>query len=211
MRTSYSTSTGSRSIFNFEYDLGVDGQGNPAPSSLTPPAPRQAGWTNAVPQPTWPGAIPTWDGHKNPKWQYKNGSSWVDAPAGATVSSIAATDDNTNPIVLRLLWATDTARITYAAQEGGSAAGGALTVPAKGSASEDINAVSGTPTAMTATAASGYKFDGWYNGGTLITNNATLTGYQEPHQWFVRDGNLHCSLLEVGRHCLCHRALLRAG
>lgn len=32
-------------IFNFEYDLGVDGQGNPAPSSLTPPAPRQAGWT----------------------------------------------------------------------------------------------------------------------------------------------------------------------
>lgn len=167
-------------IFNFEYDLGVDGQGNPAPSSLTPPAPRQAGWTNAVPQPTWPGEIPTWDGHKNPKWQYKNGSSWVDVPAGATVSSIAATDDNTNPIVLRLLWATDTARITYAAQEGGSAAGGALTVPAKGSASEDINAVSGTPTAMTATAASGYKFDGWYNGGTLITNNATLTVTKNP-------------------------------
>lgn len=167
-------------IFNFEYDLGVDGQGNPAPSSLTPPAPRQAGWTNAVPQPTWPGEIPTWDGHKNPKWQYKNGSSWVDVPAGATVSSIAATDDNTNPIVLRLLWATDTARITYAAQEGGSAAGGALTVPAKGSASEDINAVSGTSTAMTATAASGYKFDGWYNGGTLITNNATLTVTKNP-------------------------------
>lgn len=167
-------------IFNFEYDLGVDGQGNPAPSSLTPPAPRQAGWTNAVPQPTWPGEIPTWDGHKNPKWQYKSGSSWVDVPAGATVSSIAATDDNTNPIVLRLLWATDTARITYAAQEGGSAAGGALTVPAKGSASEDINAVSGTPTAMTATAASGYKFDGWYNGGTLITNNATLTVTKNP-------------------------------
>lgn len=167
-------------ILNFEYDLGVDGQGNPAPSSLTPPAPRQAGWTNAVPQPTWPGEIPTWDGHKNPKWQYKNGSSWVDVPAGATVSSIAATDDNTNPIVLRLLWATDTARITYAAQEGGSAAGGALTVPAKGSASEDINAVSGTPTAMTATAASGYKFDGWYNGGTLITNNATLTVTKNP-------------------------------
>jgi len=167
-------------IFNFEYDLGVDGQGNPAPSSLTPPAPRQAGWINAVPQPTWPGEIPTWDGHKNPKWQYKNGSSWVDVPAGATVSSIAATDDNTNPIVLRLLWATDTARITYAAQEGGSAAGGALTVPAKGSASEDINAVSGTPTAMTATAASGYKFDGWYNGGTLITNNATLTVTKNP-------------------------------
>lgn len=167
-------------IFNFEYDLGVDGQGNPAPSSLTPPAPRKAGWTNAVPQPTWPGEIPTWDGHKNPKWQYKNGSNWVDVPAGATVSSIAATDDNTNPIVLRLLWATDTARITYAAQEGGSAAGGALTVPAKGSASEDINAVSGTPTAMTATAASGYKFDGWYNGGTLITNNATLTVTKNP-------------------------------
>lgn len=167
-------------IFNFEYDLGVDGQGNPAPSSLTPPAPRQAGWTNAVPQPTWPGEIPTWDGHKNPKWQYKSGSNWVDVPAGATVSSIAATDDNTNPIVLRLLWATDTARITYAAQEGGSAAGGALTVPAKGSASEDINAVSGTPTAMTATAASGYKFDGWYNGGTLITNNATLTVTKNP-------------------------------
>lgn len=124
--------------------------------------------------------IPTWDGHKNPKWQYKNGSSWVDVPAGATVSSIAATDDNTNPIVLRLLWATDTARITYAAQEGGSAAGGALTVPAKGSASEDINAVSGTPTAMTATAASGYKFDGWYNGGTLVTNNATLTVTKNP-------------------------------
>lgn len=167
-------------IFNFEYDLGVDGQGNPAPSSLTPPAPRQAGWTNAVPQPTWPGEIPTWDGHKNPKWQYKSGSNWGDVPAGATVSSIAATDDNTNPIVLRLLWATDTARITYAAQEGGSAAGGALTVPAKGSASEDINAVSGTPTAMTATAASGYKFDGWYNGGTLITNNATLTVTKNP-------------------------------
>lgn len=167
-------------IFNFEYDLGVDGQGNPAPSSLTPPAPRQAGWTNAVPQPTWPGEIPTWDGHKNPKWQYKSGSNWVDVPAGATVSSIAATDDNTNPIVLRLLWATDTARITYAAQEGGSAAGGALTVPAKGSASEDINAVSGTPTAMTATAASGYKFDGWYNGGTLVTNNATLTVTKNP-------------------------------
>lgn len=167
-------------IFNFEYDLGVDGQGNPAPSTLTPPAPRQTGWTNAVPQPTWPGEIPTWDGHKNPKWQYKNGSNWVDVPAGATVSSIAATDDNTNPIVLRLLWATDTARITYAAQEGGSAAGGSLTVPAKGSASEDINAVSGTPTAMTATAASGYKFDGWYNGGTLITSNATLTVTKNP-------------------------------
>ena len=59
-------------------------------------------------------------------------------------------------------------------------AGGALTVPAKGSASEDINAVSGTPTAMTATAASGYKFDGWYNGGTLITNNATLTVTKNP-------------------------------
>lgn len=167
-------------IFNFEYDLGVDGQGNPAPSSLTPPAPRQAGWTNAVPQPTWPGEIPTWDGHKNPKWQYKNGTNWVDVPAGATVSSIAATDDNTNPIVLRLLWATDEARITYAAQEGGSAAGGSLTVPAKGSASEDINAVSGTPTPMTATAASGYKFDGWYNGGTLITTNATLTVTKNP-------------------------------
>ncbi len=166
-------------IFNFEYDLGWDGITN-APASLTPPAPRQAGWTNAVPQPTWPGEIPTWDGHKNPKWQYKNGSSWVDVPAGATVSSIAATDDNTNPIVLRLLWATDTAHITYAAQEGGSAAGGALTVPTKGSASEDINAVSGTPTAMTATAASGYKFDGWYNGGTLVTNNATLTVTKNP-------------------------------
>lgn len=170
-------------IFNFEYDLGWDGITN-APASLTPPAPRQAGWTNAVPQPTWsatgPSEIPTWDGHKNPKWQYKSGSNWVDVPAGATVSSIAATDDNTNPIVLRLLWPTDTAHITYAAQEGGSAAGGALTVPAKGSASEDINAVSGTPTAMTATAASGYKFDGWYNGGTLITNNATLTVTKNP-------------------------------
>lgn len=170
-------------IFNFEYDLGWDGITN-APASLTPPAPRQAGWTNAVPQPTWsatgPSEIPTWDGHKNPKWQYKSGSNWVDVPAGATVSSIAATDDNTNPIVLRLLWLTDTAHITYAAQEGGSAAGGALTVPAKGSASEDINAVSGTPTAMTATAASGYKFDGWYNGGTLITNNATLTVTKNP-------------------------------
>ena len=170
-------------IFNFEYDLGWDGITN-APASLTPPAPRQAGWTNAVPQPTWsatgPSEIPTWDGHKNPKWQYKNGSSWVDVLAGATVSSIAATDDNTNPIVLRLLWLTDTAHITYAAQEGGSAAGGALTVPAKGSASEDINAVSGTPTAMTATAASGYKFDGWYNGGTLVTNNATLTVTKNP-------------------------------
>lgn len=55
-------------------------------------APRQAGWTNAVPQPTWPGEIPTWDGHKNPKWQYKSGSNWVDVPAGATVSSIAATE-----------------------------------------------------------------------------------------------------------------------
>ena len=162
-------------MFNFEYDLGVDGQDNPAPSTLTPPAPRQASWTAAVPQPTWPGQIPNWDGHKDPKWQYKQGSNWVDVPAGATVSSIAATDDNTNPIVLRLLWATDQARITYAAQEGGSATGGTLNVPAKGSAYEDINAVTGTPTAMTATAGTGYKFEGWYNGGTLVTNNATLT------------------------------------
>lgn len=162
-------------IFNFEYDLGVDGQGNPAPSTLTPPDPRSASWTSAVPQPTWPGEIPNWDGHKDPKWQYKSGSTWVDVPAGATVSTIAATDDNSNPIVLRLLWATDQARITYAAQDGGSAAGGSLNVPAKGSAYEDINAVSGTPTTMTATAAAGYKFDGWYNGATLVTNSNTLT------------------------------------
>ena len=166
-------------MFTITYDMGRDGQGATAPSTLVPPSDKQASWTSSNILPA-ASDMPTWDGHKpNPKWQYKNASgNWVDVPANAKVSDITATDDNTNPIVLRALWETDLARITYATQAGGTAKStdGTINVPASGSKYEDIDAVNGTPHTMTATANAGYAFVGWYKSdGTLVTNNATLT------------------------------------
>ena len=163
--------------FTVKYDLGSDAFGNPAPSTVTKPSDKNVGWNSTNLLPT--GAdVPTWDGYYPPTWQYKNASgSWVDVPAGAKFSAIALNDDTVTSVTLRAKWEADQVRITYTTQTGGTAksADNVINVPNHGSAYEDINAVSGTPHAVTATANAGYKFIGWYKDGVLVTSGATLT------------------------------------
>ncbi|WP_251197352.1 InlB B-repeat-containing protein [Anaerotardibacter muris] len=168
-------------MYTITYDLGRDPQGNNAPSTITKPADKTAGWnsTDILPNDTT-GLV--WEGHKAPKWQYQNTSgTWVTVPAGAKVSDIAKTDDNTQPIVLRALWETDKVRITYAAQTGGTAknASGSFTVASGSQKYEDIDALTGTAQTLTATASAGYKFAGWYKDGVLLTTDATMTPAKE--------------------------------
>ncbi|MEI3376467.1 MAG: InlB B-repeat-containing protein [Coriobacteriales bacterium] len=163
--------------FTVKYDLGSDAFGNPAPSTVVKPADKNVGWNSTNLTPTG-SDVPVWEGYYPPKWQYKNASgSWVDVPAGAKFSAIALNDDTLTSVTLRAKWEADQVRITYTTQTGGTAksADNVINVPNHGSAYEDINAVSGTPHAVTATANAGYKFIGWYKDGVLVTSGATLT------------------------------------
>lgn len=162
--------------FAVKYDLGVDSQGNAAPSSLGTIADKTVGWnsTNLTPDAA---ATPSWTGHAPARWQYKNtAGNWVDLPAGTAYKTIAAND--TDPfITLRAFWEIDTVRITYTTTAGGTAKStdNTIMVGASGSGHEDINAVSGTPHTMVATPNANYKFVGWYKDGVLVTTDASLT------------------------------------
>lgn len=163
--------------FTVKYDLGTDSTGAPAPSSVVKPADKNVGWNSTNLTPT--GAdVPVWDGHYPPVWQYKNASgNWIDVPSGAKFSAIALNDDTVTSITLRAKWEANEVTITYTTQTGGTAksSDNVINVPNHGSASEKVNAVSGTPHAVTATANAGYKFIGWYKDGVLVTSGATLT------------------------------------
>ena len=163
--------------FTVKYDLGTDSTGAPAPASVVKPADKNVGWNSTNLTPT--GAdVPVWDGHYPPVWQYKNASgNWIDVPSGAKFSAIALNNDTVTSITLRAKWEANEVTITYTTQTGGTAksADNVINVPNHGSASEKVNAVSGTPHAVTATANAGYKFIGWYKDGVLVTSGATLT------------------------------------
>ncbi len=174
-------------VFTITYDLGKDAFGNAAPSTVTKPADKNASWNSTD---ILPDTTPTWEGHKAPKWQYRNAAGQlVTVPSGFKVSDLIGTaaDDNTKPITLYALWDSDTVRLTYQVQTGGSAnnAAGSFLVNGGASRTQDIDAVNGTPYTMTATAGSGYKFVGWYKDGVLLTNDATMTP--------AKDGDLFSS------------------
>lgn len=171
--------------FTIKFDLGKDAQGNPFAGTGSIADKNNVGWTAA-------GLIPdsssvSWAGHEdNPKWQYRNSSgTLVTINAGTKISDImGASDSNAAPITLYALWETNMARLTFNVSTGGSAASAdnSINISAGGSKHIDINAVTGTAPTMTATAGAGYKFDGWYKDGVLLTNDVTFTP--------VKDGTL---------------------
>lgn len=164
--------------FTIKYDLGKDAQNKPFAGTGSIADKNNVGWTAA-------GLIPDssavhWDGHKdNPQWQYRNSSSnLVTITAATKVSDIMGTSDsNAAPITLYALWETELARLTFNVSVGGSAASAdnSINISAGGSKHIDINAVTGTAPIMTATNGAGYKFDGWYKDGVLVTNDVTFT------------------------------------
>lgn len=164
--------------FTIQYDLGKDAQNKPFAGTGSIADKNNVGWTAA-------GLIPDssavhWDGHKdNPQWQYRNSSgNLVTITAGTKVSDIMGTSDsNAAPITLYALWETELARLTFNVSVGGSAASAdnSINISAGGSKHIDINAVTGTAPTMTATNGAGYKFDGWYKDGVLVTNDVTFT------------------------------------
>lgn len=174
--------------FTIKYDMGKDAQGNPFAGTGSIADKNNVGWTAA-------GLIPdsssvSWAGHEdNPKWQYRNSSgTLVTINAGTKISDImGASDSNAAPITLYALWETNMARLTFNVSVGGSAASAdnSINISAGGSKYIDINAVTGTAPTMTATAGAGYKFDGWYKDGVLLTNDVTFTP--------VKDGTLFSS------------------
>lgn len=174
--------------FTVKYDMGKDAQGNPFAGTGSIADKNNVGWTAA-------GLIPdsssvSWAGHEdNPKWQYRNSSgTLVTINAGTKISDImGASDSNAAPITLYALWETNMARLTFNVSVGGSAASAdnSINISAGGSKYIDINAVTGTAPTMTATAGAGYKFDGWYKDGVLLTNDVTFTP--------VKDGTLFSS------------------
>lgn len=164
--------------FTIKYDLGKDAQNKPFAGTGSIADKNNVGWTAA-------GLIPDssavhWDGHKdNPQWQYRNSSgNLVTITAATKVSDIMGTSDsNAAPITLYALWETELARLTFNVSVGGSAASAdnSINISAGGSKHIDINAVTGTAPTMTATNGAGYKFDGWYKDGVLVTNDVTFT------------------------------------
>ena len=90
---------------------------------------------------------------------------------------MGTSDSNAAPITLYALWETELARLTFNVSVGGSAASAdnSINIAAGGSKYIDINAVTGTAPTMTATNGAGYKFDGWYKDGILLTNDVTFT------------------------------------
>lgn len=164
--------------FTIQFDLGKDAQNKPFAGTGSIADKNNVGWTAA-------GLIPDssavhWDGHKdNPQWQYRNSSgNLVTITAGTKVSDIMGTSDsNAAPITLYALWETELARLTFNVSVGGSAASAdnSINISAGGSKHIDINAVTGTAPTMTATNGAGYKFDGWYKDGVLVTNDVTFT------------------------------------
>lgn len=164
--------------FTIQYDLGKDAQNKPFAGTGSIADKNNVGWTAA-------GLIPDssavhWDGHKdNPQWQYRNSSgNLVTITAATKVSDIMGTSDsNAAPITLYALWETELARLTFNVSVGGSAASAdnSINISAGGSKHIDINAVTGTAPTMTATNGAGYKFDGWYKDGVLVTNDVTFT------------------------------------
>ena len=164
--------------FTIQFDLGKDAQNKPFAGTGSIADKNNVGWTAA-------GLIPDssavhWDGHKdNPQWQYRNSSgNLVTITAATKVSDIMGTSDsNAAPITLYALWETELARLTFNVSTGGSAASAdnSINISAGGSKYIDINAVTGTAPTMTATNGAGYKFDGWYKDGVLLTNDVTFT------------------------------------
>lgn len=164
--------------FTIQFDLGKDAQNKPFAGTGSIADKNNVGWTAA-------GLIPDssavhWDGHKdNPQWQYRNASgNLVTITAATKVSDIMGTSDsNAAPITLYALWETELARLTFNVSTGGSAASAdnSINIAAGGSKYIDINAVTGTAPTMTATNGAGYKFDGWYKDGVLVTNDVTFT------------------------------------
>ena len=164
--------------FTIKFDLGKDAQNKPFAGTGSIADMNNVGWTAA-------GLIPDssavhWDGHKdNPQWQYRNASgNLVTITATTKVSDImGASDSNAAPITLYALWETELARLTFNVTTGGSAASAdnAINISAGGSKYIDINAVTGTAPTMTATAGTGYKFEGWYKDGVLVTTDVTFT------------------------------------
>lgn len=164
--------------FTIQFDLGKDAQNKPFAGTGSIADKNNVGWTAA-------GLIPDssavhWDGHKdNPQWQYRNSSgNLVTITAATKVSDIMGTSDsNAAPITLYALWETELARLTFNVSVGGSAASAdnSINIAAGGSKHIDINAVTGTAPTMTATNGAGYKFDGWYKDGVLVTNDVTFT------------------------------------
>lgn len=164
--------------FTIQFDLGKDAQNKPFAGTGSIADKNNVGWTAA-------GLIPDssavhWDGHKdNPQWQYRNSSgNLVTITAATKVSDIMGTSDsNAAPITLYALWETELARLTFNVSVGGSAASAdnSINISAGGSKHIDINAVTGTAPTMTATNGAGYKFDGWYKDGVLVTNDVTFT------------------------------------
>ena len=164
--------------FTIQFDLGKDAQNKPFAGTGSIADKNNVGWTAA-------GLIPDssavhWDGHKdNPQWQYRNASgNLVTITAATKVSDImGASDSNAAPITLYALWETELARLTFNVSTGGSAASAdnSINIAAGGSKYIDINAVTGTAPTMTATNGAGYKFDGWYKDGVLLTNDVTFT------------------------------------
>lgn len=164
--------------FTIQFDLGKDAQNKPFAGTGSIADKNNVGWTAA-------GLIPDssavhWDGHKdNPQWQYRNASgNLVTITAATKVSDIMGTSDsNAAPITLYALWETELARLTFNVSTGGSAASAdnSINIAAGGSKYIDINAVTGTAPTMTATNGAGYKFDGWYKDGVLLTNDVTFT------------------------------------
>ena len=164
--------------FTIKYDLGKDAQNKPFAGTGSIADKNNVGWTAA-------GLIPDssavhWDGHKdNPQWQYRNSSgNLVTITAATKVSDIMGTSDsNAAPITLYALWETELARLTFNVSVGGSAASAdnSINISAGASKHIDINAVTGTAPTMTATNGAGYKFDGWYKDGVLVTNDVTFT------------------------------------
>lgn len=160
-------------LFTITYLPGKVSTGAAAPSDLTMPADKTVAWTSTN---LAAGTNPEWEGYKFSKWQYKKDGVWTNVPAGAKFSDLAISSDPSVKLELAALWETDTVRITYTTQMGGTASNGAgFNIAANGSDYQDIKAVGGTPYTMTATANAGYKFIGWYQDGTLLTTDATFT------------------------------------
>ena len=160
-------------LFTITYLPGKVSTGAAAPSDLTMPADKTVAWTSTN---LAAGTNPEWEGYKFSKWQYKKDGVWTNVPTGAKFSDLAISSDPSVKLELAALWETDTVRITYTTQMGGTASNGAgFNIAANGSDYQDIKAVGGTPYTMTATANAGYKFIGWYQDGTLLTTDATFT------------------------------------
>lgn len=83
-----------------------------------------------------------------------------------------------NPVAKAYNWAADKWNVTYIDDYVGYGAN--LTIASNNTAYGTVSGSSGniskdTPVTVTASPVSGYKFDGWYNGSTLVSSSASYT------------------------------------